>query len=189
MNKRSPRWIVRKIWQRTWIAVVKLLEPLNPRLYMWFYCRCLRRLGVKLNGTPRYIAPSCWLDGIDYTAIEIGHDVVISASVKVLTHDFAVTRALVALGAAPQEEVCNLRPVRIGDNSFIGMSSVLTPGCTIGKNVIVGAGTVVRGQIPDNAIVIGNPGQIVGDTLAWGRKYLQRVRGGTSESTEPSQDI
>jgi serine acetyltransferase len=50
----------------------------------------------------------------------------------------------------------------VGDNSFIGENAILLPGTTIGRDCVIGAGAVVHGTIPDNSLVIGNPGQIVG---------------------------
>ena len=47
--------------------------------------------------------------------------------------------------------------VTVGRGSFIGANSVVRQGITIGNNVIIGAGTVVVKDIPDNALVIGNP--------------------------------
>jgi sugar O-acyltransferase (sialic acid O-acetyltransferase NeuD family) len=56
---------------------------------------------------------------------------------------------------APGSILCG--NVTIGENSFIGAGAVVKQGITIGKNVIVGAGAVVLKNIPDNAIVFGNP--------------------------------
>lgn len=44
----------------------------------------------------------------------------------------------------------------------IGSNATLLPGVIVGMNVVVGAGTVVTRNIPPNAIVVGNPGRIVG---------------------------
>lgn len=44
----------------------------------------------------------------------------------------------------------------------VGGGSVLLPGVTIGENALVGAGSVVTRDVPDNAIVFGNPARIVG---------------------------
>jgi acetyltransferase-like isoleucine patch superfamily enzyme len=52
-------------------------------------------------------------------------------------------------------------PIRVGNNVWIGMNSVVLPGVTIGSNVIVGANSVVKKDIPDNCIAIGNPCQVV----------------------------
>jgi acetyltransferase-like isoleucine patch superfamily enzyme len=48
-------------------------------------------------------------------------------------------------------------PIRIGDNVWIGMNSVVLPGVEIGDNVIISAGSVVNRDIPSNCIAGGNP--------------------------------
>ena len=60
-----------------------------------------------------------------------------------------------------------LEPITIGKNSFIGKRATILPGTTIGPNFIIGAGSVVKGNIPDDSIVIGNPGEIVKKTSDW----------------------
>ena len=52
-------------------------------------------------------------------------------------------------------------PVTIGDNVWFGGNCVVLPGVTIGNNVVVGAGSVVTKDIPDNAVVAGNPARIL----------------------------
>lgn len=54
------------------------------------------------------------------------------------------------------------KPVIIGNDVWIGDSAILLPGTKIGNGVIVGAGAVVRGVVPEYAIIIGNPAQIIG---------------------------
>ena len=53
------------------------------------------------------------------------------------------------------------RPVKIGDNVWIGGSVTILPGVTIGSNVTVGAGSVVVNDIPDNCVAVGNPARVV----------------------------
>ncbi len=48
-------------------------------------------------------------------------------------------------------------PITIGDNVWIGGSSVVLPGVTIGDNAVIGAGSVVSKDIPPNRVAIGNP--------------------------------
>lgn len=48
--------------------------------------------------------------------------------------------------------------VIVGEGSFIGANSVVRQGICIGKNVLIGAGAVVVKDVPDNSLVIGNPG-------------------------------
>lgn len=50
--------------------------------------------------------------------------------------------------------------VRIGSLCFIGANSVLKQGVVIGNNVTVGAGAVVLNNVPDNAVIFGNPARI-----------------------------
>ena len=49
---------------------------------------------------------------------------------------------------------------------------MLLPGTRIGNNVIVGAGSVVKGTIPDNVIVFGNPAKIYNKSHVWLSKQI-----------------
>lgn len=51
--------------------------------------------------------------------------------------------------------------VEVGDLSFIGANAVVKQGIRIGRNVIVGAGAVVLKDVPDDKIIIGNPGRAI----------------------------
>ena len=53
------------------------------------------------------------------------------------------------------------KPVRIGNNVWLGGRAVILPGVTIGDGSIVGAGAVVTKDVPDNVIVAGNPARIL----------------------------
>lgn len=53
------------------------------------------------------------------------------------------------------------KPIKIGDNVWIGGSAVIVPGVTLGDNVVVAAGAVVTKSFPNNVVVGGNPAQII----------------------------
>ena len=53
------------------------------------------------------------------------------------------------------------RPVRIGAGSWVGAGAIILPGANIGCNVVVAAGSVVRGDVPDRCVVAGVPARIV----------------------------
>lgn len=53
------------------------------------------------------------------------------------------------------------KPVKIGNNVWIGGRSVIAPGVTIGNNVVIAAGSVVTKSFPDNVVVGGNPAKII----------------------------
>ncbi|MCZ7413015.1 MULTISPECIES: acyltransferase [unclassified Streptomyces] len=52
-------------------------------------------------------------------------------------------------------------PVEIGAGSWLGHGAVVLPGARLGRNVVVAAGSVVRGEVPDHAVVAGAPARIV----------------------------
>lgn len=52
-------------------------------------------------------------------------------------------------------------PVYIGENSFIGFGSHISPGVTIGKNCVVGANSVVTKDVPNFSVVAGNPAKVI----------------------------
>jgi sugar O-acyltransferase (sialic acid O-acetyltransferase NeuD family) len=59
---------------------------------------------------------------------------------------------------APTAVLCG--NVVVGDGSFIGANAVVKPNVRIGRNVTVGAGAVVLSDLPDHAMVVGNPARI-----------------------------
>ena len=63
----------------------------------------------------------------------------------------------------PPCKICvkTVRGATVGENTVIGANVTILPGIKIGKNVLVGAGSVVTDDIPDNAVVIGNPARII----------------------------
>lgn len=54
-----------------------------------------------------------------------------------------------------------LRDTIIGHDVWLGDGATLLPGAQIGSGVIIGANAVVAGQVPDYAVVVGNPGRVV----------------------------
>jgi sugar O-acyltransferase (sialic acid O-acetyltransferase NeuD family) len=51
--------------------------------------------------------------------------------------------------------------VKIKEGTHVGIGAVVIPGITIGKWVIIGAGAVINKDVPDFAVVVGNPGRII----------------------------
>lgn len=51
--------------------------------------------------------------------------------------------------------------VKIGEGTHVGIGTSIIPGITIGKWVTIGAGSVIIKDIPDYAVVVGNPGKII----------------------------
>lgn len=140
----------------------------STKAAIFFY----RRWGMKLNGTPNYISSSCWFDGTDYSRIELNNGCTISSHVSFLTHDWSLHTIGRSLGIEGISPYGKHGTITIGEYAFIGRGSILMPNSSIGKGSIVGAGTVIRGKIPEYSIVIGNPCQVIGKSNAYFHKQL-----------------
>jgi maltose O-acetyltransferase len=55
-----------------------------------------------------------------------------------------------------------MAPVKIGNYVWICARAIILKGVTIGDNAIVGAGALVTKDVPENAIVGGNPAKVIG---------------------------
>lgn len=154
-------------------SLIGLMVYFNSRLYMKYYNKLLKHSGIKINGTPRFIAKSARFD--DHSRITLGDRLVVSMNVHFLTHDYSYTTAQIAIGQPPRTDIGILRDIKVGNNVFIGMSCLILPGTEIGNNVIVGAGSVVRGKIEDNSVVSGNPAKFVCSIEEYALKVKDRM--------------
>ncbi|ELR70616.1 4-amino-6-deoxy-N-Acetyl-D-hexosaminyl-(Lipid carrier) acetyltrasferase [Fulvivirga imtechensis AK7] len=92
---------------------------------------------------------------------------VINPSTKVGRHCIVNTSASVdhdcTIGdfvhIAPNATLCG--GVSVGEGTLVGSGATIIPNISIGKWVVVGAGTVVIADVPDYAVVVGNPGRLV----------------------------
>lgn len=87
----------------------------------------------------------------------IGSHVTISGNVFIsnLIHSYEQPN----VHALKQEHI--IKPVEIGDYCFIGYGVSILPGTRLGKNVIVGANSVVKGDFPDYVVIAGVPAKII----------------------------
>ena len=87
----------------------------------------------------------------------LGDRVGISGGTKFMTHDGS---AWLLRPERPAFQSFGM--ITVGNDTFIGENCLIMPNTSIGAGCIIGAGTVVRGTIPDNSLVVGNPGKVVG---------------------------
>ena len=166
--------LLKKIFSRISRKLILNKAYYNTDKYMKAYVKWLKKNGMDIKGFPKFINPDVYFDGTDYSKIHIENNVTISREVMLLTHDYSITAAMAANGNVIKRhegELYFLKEIYIGENSFIGARASILPGTTIGKNVIVGACSVVKGHIPDNSIIIGNPCKVIGNTIEFANKH------------------
>ena len=90
---------------------------------------------------------------VGHLSIEIGDDVWTGHHVYITdqNHGYEDLDRPISQQVAPE------RAVRIGDGSWLGHGTVVLPGATIGRHVVVAAGSVVVGELPDNCVAAGAP--------------------------------
>ena len=88
--------------------------------------------------------------------ISIGTHVMISPYVTLMTSNHRYVTQFSEIGNYDE-----YRPIVIKDDVWIGERAIILPGVTIGRGAIVGAGAVVTKDVPDRAVVGGNPARIL----------------------------
>jgi acetyltransferase-like isoleucine patch superfamily enzyme len=88
--------------------------------------------------------------------IKIGNDVMIGANVLITDFDWHAINPNERRHGIPESS-----PINIEDNVFIGYSSTILKGVSIGKNSVIGANSVVTKDIPSNVIAAGNPCKVI----------------------------
>jgi sugar O-acyltransferase (sialic acid O-acetyltransferase NeuD family) len=87
--------------------------------------------------------------------VQLGNHVIINTGASI-DHDCILENFV---HVSPNATLCG--NIFIGEGSHIGAGAVLIPGIKIGKWCTIGAGAVVIENVPDNAVVVGNPGKII----------------------------
>ena len=159
------------------------LEALDARAYMRLRIPLMEWMGVSITGAPRYVASRSYVD--DFDRVTIGEHSVISRDVVLLTHDYSITNVMRSTGVAIEGgDVAQLGSITIGANVFIGWGAMLLPGTVLEDDVVVGAGSVVRGHVDAGTIVVGNPARPISTT----DEHYRRLRPVTDDSKRFRRD-
>ena len=89
--------------------------------------------------------------------IEIGNNVKIGACCTILDTDCHSLNFDYRHNSAKDYQNTKHKPVRIEDDVLIGANSIILKGTHIGARSVIGAGSVVSGDIPSDCIAVGNP--------------------------------
>lgn len=134
----------------------------------------LRHEGVRIGeGCSIYVSVSNF--GTEPWLVEIGNRVTITHGVSFITHDGA-SRLF-------RRETPGMNPrygnrfgtIRIGDNCFIGVDSIILPDVRIGPDSIVGAGSLVNRDVPPRTVYAGNPARYICTLDEYIERYQQKM--------------
>ncbi len=92
--------------------------------------------------------------------VRIGRRVKLGGNVRIYDHDYHALEAGLRRGRQDGQQVRS-RPVRIGDDVFVGANAIILKGATIGDRAVIGAGSVVSGTVPADEIWTGNPARFL----------------------------
>ena len=141
------------------ISVKRLIFKIQNRMRQIFLSpkKYALSLGVKMG-------KGCLINTKNFSTeaflVELGDYVRIAKHTSLFTHGGLWSQR----HAHPELILEQFGKIVIGDYSYIGEGCMILPGVSIGKNCIVGAGSVVTKSIPDGIMVAGNPAKVIGRT-------------------------
>lgn len=92
---------------------------------------------------------------VDDTHIFVGDNTMIGPNVTIATAGHPILPELRRLGYQYNA------PVHIGKNCWIGAGAIILPGVSIGDGSVIGAGSVVTKDVPENVVAVGNPCRVM----------------------------
>ena len=118
-----------------------------------FFCDYGKNISIGKN---TFINTNCMF--LDNNKISIGSNGLIAPYVQIYTADHPLKASeRIIIEGDQSRYLTSTKPVKIGDNVWIGGNSVIFPGVTIGDNTTIGAGSVVTKDIPNDVLAFGNP--------------------------------
>ena len=133
-------------------------HPFSNMIGLSQRCIIVAKNGGIINIGEGVCMSGCTIYSMD--AITIGANTDIGSGCKIIDNDF---HPLAYSERHPVEQMDKVkkRSISIGEGCFLGANSLILKGTVLGKNVVVGAGSVVSGSFPDNVIIAGNPARII----------------------------
>lgn len=150
--------------------LTQLLFKLNHTMPMSEeYNAVLKEIFGENIGSGSYIAPP--LNGAAIDRIKIGNNVFINSNLLAMARgsitieddvQIAGNVSLLSNNHDPYERmILPCKPILIQKGAWIGANAVILPDVSVGKHSIVGAGSVVTKDVPDYAVVVGNPAKVI----------------------------
>ncbi len=152
---------------------------LFTKLYLRFfvpsgfpYARYLKKKGaLHAQGVDCFIAKSANIP--DPYLLSIGNNVWITSGCQLICHDASV----IMINRMRTGHLDRVGPIVMGDNTFLGNNVIVLPETKIGSRAIVGAGSLVTKDIPDNTVHAGNPARFICSF----DDYVRKIEQGTQQ--------
>ena len=148
---------------------------IGPRTRVWAWAHVMRgaRVGADCN-----IGEHCFIE----KGVVLGDRVTVKNGVAVwegVTAEddvFLGPNAVLTNDLRPRSRVVRSGPERtlLGKGASVGANATLLCGITVGRYSMIGAGTVVTRDVPPHALVVGNPGRVVGHVCWCGARLKRR---------------
>lgn len=116
--------------------------------------KCIRKIGVNV-GENLHVYGSVQV-GTEPWLITLGNNVYLTDGVRFICHDGGT---LLFRDKIPDLEIS--KPIVLGNNVYVGNNVIFLPGSKVGDNVVIGAGAIVSGCIPDNSVAVGVPAKVI----------------------------
>lgn len=148
-------WRRRRRWCKSGIVVKRSCQVVNVD----FRGPAILEERCRLIGDPQIVVGSHFYANVDchfLGQITIGDDVSVGPKTVIWGRDHRFSRDKLI-----RQQGHVRRPIRIGDDVWIAAHCTVLKGVEIGRGAVIGAGSVVTGDIPPYAIAVGNPAKIL----------------------------
>ena len=105
---------------------------------------------------------------VDDGHVYVGDKVMFGPNVTIATANHPIEPTLRAKGLQYNKDVY------VGENAWIGAGVIIVPGVRIGKNTVIGGGSVVTKDVPDNVVAVGNPCRVLREVGEHDKKYFYK---------------
>lgn len=139
---------------------MKLLNKILFLLHIKKSESIAKEIGVSFGKSCRFLDDPYKMFGTEPYLVWMGNNVEVSNGTRFVTHD----GGLFVLRNMYHEECGKLdkiKPIQVGNNVYFGFNCLVLPGVKIGNNVVVGAGSIVTKDVPDNVVVGGVPAMVI----------------------------
>lgn len=130
---------------------------LKARAILSKYVRLFRMYSLHLNGyvnisKDSIIESGIKLDRLNRRGIHIGPGCLIASGTTILAHEHIFVKP---------DGGYYFKDTYIGNNCFIGVNCLICPGVNIGNECVIGGGSIVTKDIPDNCMAVGVPAKVI----------------------------